>query len=209
MSKNPLSNLAPQYMFAIVLALTFAIAFAIYTFLIQPGKERLTELQNEQTQKEAKVMEYRQADAAIPQLETQVEKLKVEREEFINALPKTAEFSNVAQQIRGTVVAAGTDLKSLGFSADDGRNEDTVPGVRPMNMNLSVSGQFNEVFNVLRQLETQNRFTTVQSIEMQMPEANSYDPDLDSSFSLKVYTFDPNKVQLQNAGSSNPNGGTQ
>lgn len=208
MKQNPLSSLQPQYIFAIVLTLSFAIAFALYTFLIQPGRDRLTELRNEQSQKENQALQYRSAVAAIPDLEKKVEKLKVEREEFINALPKTAEFGNVAQQIRGTVVAAGTELKSLGFSPG-GKDQNTVPGVQPMNMNLSVSGQFAEVFNVLRQLETQNRFTTVQSVDMQMPTANSFDPDLESSFNLKVYTFDPNKVQLPNANASTPTGGTQ
>ena len=118
--------------------------------------------------------------------------LEVERDQFLRALPATAQFGTVLDEVRRNVSAAGAELTT--FTVQSGAGTDLPGGVRPISLNLGVSGQFAEVFRALRSLETMNRFTNVGGLGLQLPQATSFNPVLEGTLNLTVYTFDPEQA---------------
>ena len=81
---------------------------------------------------------------------------------------------------------------------------------------MNVSGTFPQLFQVLRSLETQNRFTTVSTVGLQLPTATSFNPPLEGALGLTVYTYDPAQggaaevpAAVAGAAAAAPAGGTQ
>lgn len=184
-----MNKLPPHYLFALVLALCAAALVLFYTMVYQPRQETIAQLQADLTTKQDTAMRYRTAVAGLPQLRETVDKLEVDRAEFVRALPNSAQFGQVIDQIRSNVAAAGGKLNGIDFND---RNATTLPaGVRGIDVNVNSAGRFSQLFQVLRSLETQNRFTTVNNVDLTLPAANSNDPTLESSMNLTVYTYDP------------------
>ncbi|MHA0034903.1 GspMb/PilO family protein [Deinococcus sp. PESE-38] len=65
-------------------------------------------------------------------------------------------------------------------------------GVRPIGMTMSVNGRFPQLFQILRSLELQNRFTTVDNVSLQTQgdAGTGGGGTLGSTLGLTVYTFD-------------------
>ncbi|MFD1731100.1 type 4a pilus biogenesis protein PilO [Deinococcus malanensis] len=144
-----------------------------------------TDLDTAQT----RVTQLRSASAQLPELRKTVERLKVEQAEFVRALPNTANFGTVLDEVRRTTAATGAEMST--FSVQSGNAAGLPAGVRPIGLNLSVSGTFAELFQTLRALETMGRFTNVNTVALQLPQADSFNPSLEGTMGLTVYTFDP------------------
>lgn len=183
------TRLAPQYIFALVAALCAAALFLFFTLVIKPKQETLSTMQDDLSARQNTAAQYRQAAAAIPELKTQVAQLEVQRAEFVRALPTTTQFGQVLDQLRANASASKTEVTSLTFA--NGTTTDLPAGVRPVNISMGVKGEYGQLFQLMRSLETQNRFTTVNSLDLQLPEATSYNPKLQGNMALTVYTFDP------------------
>lgn len=185
------AKLAPQYLFALAAALFVVVLALFYTLVIQPRYAQISSLRDDLSARQLTETQYRSASAAVPNLRTTVARLEVERSEFLRALPPTTRFAQVVEQLRANVSAAGAEMGNLSF-APAATGSVTLPaGVRSVGINMNVSGTFPQLFQVLRSLETQNRFTTVSTLGLQLPTATSFNPSLEGTMGLTVYTYDP------------------
>lgn len=188
------AKLAPQYMFALVAALCVAAIFLVYTLVTKPKQDNLTALRDQITSLQTQKDQYARDAAMVPELQKTVAQLEIDRAEFLRALPTTAQFNQVVAQLRANVAAAKADLKDLTFSSGHAGGAGSLPaGVNAINIDMGTSGKYSQLFQVLRSLETQNRFTTVNNVDLQLPAANSFDPKLEGKMGLTVYTYDPSQ----------------
>lgn len=185
-----MSTLTPQRLFLLVLALCLLALLAFFLYYFKPKQENLTNMRADLSAKQTTVAQYRAAVAAIPELQTRVQQLEKDRAEFVRALPQTQQFGQVLDQLRANAAASKTQITNLTFA--NGQATDLPAGVRPININLTVKGQYGQLFQLVRRLETQNRFTNVSNLDLQLPKADSFNPDLQGMLGLTVYTFDPN-----------------
>ena len=185
------AKLAPQYLFALAAALFVAVLALFYTLVIQPRYARISSLRDDLSARQLTETQYRSASAAVPNLRTTVARLEVERSEFLRALPPTTRFAQVVEQLRANVSAAGAEMGNLSFAPAATGGVTLPAGVRSVGINMNVSGTFPQLFQVLRSLETQNRFTTVSTLGLQLPTATSFNPSLEGTMGLTVYTYDP------------------
>ncbi|WP_291424948.1 type 4a pilus biogenesis protein PilO [Deinococcus sp.] len=139
--------------------------------------------------KQAMADTYRAAVAKLPAMKTQVAQLEADRAAFVRALPDSTQFGQVVAQIRTNVAAAKADMQSLNFVPSSVAN--LPAGVRATDINMSVSGRFAQLFQVLRSLETQSRFTTINNVSLALPAATSLDPNIAGTYIVTVYTYDP------------------
>lgn len=205
-------KLSPQMTFGIVLAASILLGYLFYSMVIQPRQQAINDLK---TQIEARRMTLQsdQAKAAqVETLKTQVDALVVERDRFVEALPATANFGQVVSDLRQTVSASGATLTSLNFASTGAEASPNLPaGVRPIGMTMAVRGDFPQIFQVLRNLELQGRFTDVSSVSLQTVGQNAgqgvqvQEPgSMTSNLSLVVYTFDA--AQAAGTGATPVNG---
>ena len=183
------SKLPPQYLFALVLALCAAVVALFFTMYVRPRQDAIAALQSDLATRQMTAESYRSDVAKLPALKTDVAKQEADRAEFVRALPTKTQFGQVVAQIRADVTAAKADMKALNFSGGSGTN--LPAGVNAVSVNMDVSGKFGQLFQVLRSLETQSRFTTIDNVSLTMPAASSFDPGLEGKYVMTVYTFDP------------------
>ncbi|MBB5233584.1 type 4a pilus biogenesis protein PilO [Deinococcus budaensis] len=186
-------KLAPRSLFFAVLAACVLGLLGWYLLRFQARQQEITQIQGELDTTRLTAAAYRAAQRDLPELEATVARLEVERDAFLRALPATAQFGTVLDEVRRNVSAAGAELTT--FTVQSGAGEGLPGGVRPINLNLGVSGQFAQVFRALRSLETMNRFANVGGVGLQLPQATSYNPTLEGTLNLTVYTFDPQAAQ--------------
>lgn len=186
-------KLTPQYIFALVLLGCVLLGYLFYSQLIQPRQLEITTLNGEIEQRQLQLSADQGKAAQVLTLSKEVDRLEVERERFLQALPPTANFGQVITNIKQTVSAAGGDLKSLGFSG--GAADPNLPaGVKPIGITMTIDGQFPQLFEILRNLELQGRFTTVDTVGLQAQSSDSVQGNqgkkLSGNMGLTVYTFD-------------------
>lgn len=195
------SSLDPKLVAFLVLVVGLALAFAIYSFMVKSQQEEIAEKRATLEQKQGTLAEYKRQVAQLEGLREEVASLADEKKKFLAALPKTAQFAQVIKDLKTTVQASTTELKSVNFSLNSSGSQDTIPmGIRPINLDLNLGGKFSQVFNALQRLETQGRFSTINSFDLRVPEAESNDPTLESGLSMLVYTYDPEKDTSSTAG---------
>lgn len=199
-----MSKLPPQYLFALVLALCVAVIFLFFSMVIRPRQDTINTMRDDLAAKQTTADQYRVAAAAVPQLKASVDKLEVDRAEFVRALPVNTQFGQIIDQLRSNVGAAGATLGDLTF-APSSVQAGLPTGVKAMSINLAASGRFSQLFQTLRSLETQNRFTTVDNFDMTLPAATSSDPPLESTMNLTVYTYDPTQAAASPVAGGTPN----
>lgn len=186
------SKLAPRSLFLLVLAACLLLLLLWYFLRFQPRQQEISLLRGELETTRMNAERYRAAQRNLPELRKTVARLQVERDQFLRALPATAQFGVVLDEVRRNISAAGAEMTT--FTVQSGTAGGLPSGVRPLSLNLGVSGQFGEVFRALRSLETMNRFTTVGGLNLQLPQANTFDPTLEGTLNLTVYTFDENQA---------------
>ncbi len=192
------AKLAPRSLFLIVLGACALGLLGWYFLGYQARQQEISLLQSELETTRLNAERHRAAQRGLPELKSTVARLAVERDQFLRALPATAQFGTVLDEVRRNVLAAGADMTT--FTVQNGAATGLPAGVRPINLNLGVSGQFAEVFRALRSMETMNRFTTVGAVNLQLPQANSFNPSLEGTLNLTVYTFDPAQAQAGTPG---------
>lgn len=199
-------KLTPQHLFILVVLGSFLVGYLCYLMLIQPRQQAITALNDEISMRQMTQARYQAAANQIPTLRAEVQRLEGEREQFLRALPTTANFAQVVDDLRRTVEAAGGQMTDLSFNAGGAAKEALPAGVRPIGMTLNVGGQYAELFQVLRSLELQRRFTTVDSVSFQAPGEDAGATDLSGALGLTVYVFDP--AQAASPGAADTAAGT-
>jgi type IV pilus assembly protein PilO len=186
------SKLDARSIFLIAFVACLALVAAWYYLRFQPRQAQIVQLQSEVETAQAQADLYRSASVRLPELKTRVAALQLEQSQFLRALPNAAQFGTVLDEVRRNVTAAGAQLSS--FNVQTGAGTNLPSGVRPISLTVGVSGQFTQVFQALRSIETMNRFTNVTTVGIQVPQASSFNPSLESTMGLTVYTFDPSQA---------------
>ncbi|MDO4263939.1 MAG: type 4a pilus biogenesis protein PilO [Deinococcus sp.] len=184
------TRLAPKYILFISLALSFLVVGLWYTFRYQARQQEIATLKTDIETAELKVSQYRQAEAQLPALREEVAGLRQERAEFVAALPQNNEMAPLLSEMRSNAQASGTQIQGVTVAAGT-PTADLPGGVRPIPITMTLAGTYGEVFRTLRAMETMNRFTTIDQLSLQSPEATSFNPELGGSLNMTVYTFDP------------------
>lgn len=193
-------KLTPRNLFFVVLAACVLIVVLWYTVRFQARQQEISLLQSDLETAQTRVAVMRSNAAQLPALREEVAKLKVQQDEFLAALPQTANYYRILDEIRLNASAAGASMSSFNVSNASGT---TLPGgVRPINLNVNVSGTFGQLFQLLRSVETMSRFTNVNNVALQLPQATSFDPVLEGTLALTVYTFDPAQASTPAAGTT-------
>lgn len=187
-----MNKITPVQQFLIVALLCLLTLGLFYQFYYRPKQDTLTTLRSDLETKQSTAQQYRAQVATIPELTARANKLEIERAEFVRALPTTQQFGQVLEQLRTNASATKTQITSLNFA--NNTNANLPAGVKPFDIDLAVKGQYGQIFQLLRSLETQNRFTTVNTVDLQLPQADSFNPTLQSNVKLTVYTFDPTQA---------------
>lgn len=192
-------KLSPRNLFFVVLAACVLVAGLWYSLRFQARQAQISDLSGQLDTLNSQVVQLRAAQAGLPALRQTVEKLKVDQADFLAALPQTANFGSVLDELRVTTAATGAQLTN--FAVATGNVAGLPSGVRPIGLNVTVQGRFSQLFQTLRAIETTGRFTTVNSVVLNVPQASSLDPELDGTLGLTVYTYDPAQAG-SSAGSS-------
>nr|WP_254605809.1 type 4a pilus biogenesis protein PilO [Deinococcus sp. JMULE3] len=171
-----------------------------YTLRFQARQQEISLLQGDLETAQARVTVMRSQAAQLPALREEVAKLKVQQDEFLAALPQTANYYRILDEIRLNAAAAGAEMSS--FNVSNSTATGLPGGVRPINLNVNVSGTFAQLFQLLRSVETMSRFTNVNNVSLQLPQATSFDPVLEGTLALTVYTFDPTQASAAASGTT-------
>lgn len=201
------SKLGPRNLFFLVLALCLATVALWYTFRFKARQDQITQLRGDLDMAQSRAADYRTAAAGLPALRESVAALKVKQEEFLKALPQTANFGGVLNDLRQITAANGVTMSS--FTVNAGNATNLPAGVRPLGLNLSVNGKFRDLFRTIQAFETMGRFSTLDTVALQLPQADSLDPKLEGTLGLTVYTFDPSAGTPAVPAPAAPAGGTQ
>lgn len=193
-------KLTPRNLFFVVLAACILASVLWYTLRFQARQQQISLLQSDLDAAQARVAVLRSNAQQLPALREEVARLKVEQDEFLAALPQTARYYSVLDEIRLNAAAAGATMSS--FSVTNGNATNLPGGVRPINLAVNVSGTFGQLFQLLRSVETMSRFTNVNNVSLQLPRATSFDPKLEGTLALTVYTFDPAQASPTSTGTS-------
>ncbi|MFC3831925.1 MULTISPECIES: type 4a pilus biogenesis protein PilO [Deinococcus] len=189
------TKLSPRNLFLVVLAGCILLIGLWYMLRFQPRQAQITDLGGQLDTLNTQVATLRTSAARLPALRTEVETMRVDREKFLAALPSAANFGPVLDELRVTTAATGARMNN--FSVQTGTVANLPGGVRPLNLTVGITGKFSQVFQTLRAIETMGRFTTVSNVSLQLPTATSFDPDLEGSLGMTVYTFDPAQAAAQ------------
>ncbi|SEJ23011.1 type IV pilus assembly protein PilO [Deinococcus reticulitermitis] len=202
-------KLTPQHLFLLTLLGSLLLGYLVYLTMIQPRQQAINALGEEISLRQLTRAQYQAAASQIPALRSEVGRLEQEREQFLRALPTTANFAQVVDDLRRTIEAAGGELVNLSFtSGSDAKGAALPAGVKPIGMTLDVGGQYAELFQVLRSLELQRRFTTVDSVSLQAPAEDAGTPNLSGTLGLTVYVFDAAQATGSAAAGATPDAGT-
>lgn len=193
-------KLTPRNLFFVVLAACLLVVALWYTLRFQARQQEISLLQGDLETAQARVTVMRSQAAQLPALREEVAKLKVQQDEFLAALPQTANYYRILDEIRLNAAAAGAEMSS--FNVSNSTATGLPGGVRPINLNVNVSGTFAQLFQLLRSVETMSRFTNVNNVSLQLPQATSFDPVLEGTLALTVYTFDPTQASAAASGTT-------
>lgn len=185
-----LAKLRSRDIFLLALVATLLLFLLWYFVIFQSTRDTITEKQSELDTLQIQVNAARQAEAELPRLRQQVADLEVRRDELLRQLPQTQRIGSVVDEIRTDVLAAGGTLNSVAQNA--GAASGLPAGVTPIGLALGVDGSFEALFKVLRSLEGMSRFSTIDSVALNLGgTAESFDPTLSGQMGVTVYTFDP------------------
>jgi type IV pilus assembly protein PilO len=183
------AKLSPRDTMLLVLLLC-VLAVVGWWFLYYQSKEQvISDTQMQLDDSTTRLTTSRAAANALPALRTEVAGLQTQRDTFFQALPQTQNIGSVVAAIQQNVGAVGGDLTNLTVSP--GATTGLPAGVRPISLNMSVNARFQPTFQFLRAVETMSRFSTVSALSLNLPAPDSLDPQLASTLTMTVYTFDP------------------
>ncbi len=181
-------KLSPRDTFLLVLLLCILALVGWYFLYFQARQDQIVSLQQDLDTRSQQLTSYRSARARLPGLRSEIAGLQTERDTFLRALPPSANIGGVVSDIRQNVASAGGDLS--GLSIAPGTATGLPAGVRPISLNVTVSGRFQPTFQIIRTLETMSRFSNVNSLALTLPAPDSLDPKLNTTMAMTIYTFD-------------------
>lgn len=189
------SRLTGQMIALIVLVLTILAAVLWYTTMYQQTLDEQAALRTEIADLDQKIAVGNRAKANVPQLCTVVADLRIQRKEFLNALPSKEQYADLMRTFKLQIGNNQGQLNSLSRSV--GATSGTLPaGVRAVSTALSVTGSFTAMIGILQSLESQQRFLRMDGVNLSLggtntaATANAADPKLTAAISVVAYIYD-------------------
>lgn len=183
---------SPRSIFFAVLGFCLLVVLCWYLFWYQARQAEITAARENLDNLNSQIATYTAAQQSLPGLRKDVAALQTQRDVFLQALPRTASLGSVLRDLRQDVQTAGGTLGSLNVGAASVAG--LPAGVSALTLNLAVAGRFGPTFQVIRAAETMNRFSTLSSLALTLPQPDSTDPTLNTTLGLTVYTFDPSQI---------------
>ncbi len=187
-----LSKLKQRDIALIAIVLTVLLLIMWYFLMYQKVQD---DIQAKTTELEGIQKEYQDAQSAVaslPTLRQAVAELDVQQVAYLRRLPKAADLAKVLEELSDNITASNASLLSIGqTSGGTAPVGSTIPaGVQPISINLAVSGKFDAIYRVLQSVEKMQRFTTLNTLDLNMATPESFDPALNARLAITVYTFD-------------------
>jgi type IV pilus assembly protein PilO len=183
------AKINPRTLFFIVLGICLLGILSWYFAYFSPRQAEITAARENLDNLNSQIAVYTAAQQSLPGLRRDVAALQTQRDVFLQALPRSASLGSVLRDLRQDVQTAGGDLGSLNVATSSAAG--LPAGVNAITLNLTVTGRFTPTFQVIRAAETMNRFSTISSLALTLPQPDSTDPTLNTTMGLTVYTFDP------------------
>jgi len=182
-----LRNLRQRDWAIIAIILTVAAGAAWWYFMYQPTQDRIAALEVEIDELEVEVARGEAARRNLPDLREAVARLEVDRRRFLSQIPNERELAALFASLRQTAVDTGVTFDAYNSpSVDDGNIDD----VTELTFDLTTQGTYPETVAFLRALETLQRFTQIESIDLSLnDDTNPGDPTLSASYEFRVFVY--------------------
>ncbi len=182
-----LRNLRQRDWAIIAIILTVAAGAAWWYFMYQPTQDRIAALEVEIDELEAEVARGEAARRNLPDLREAVARLEVDRRRFLSQIPNERELASLFASLRQTAVDTGVTFDAYNSpSVDDGNIDD----VTELTFDLTTQGTYPETVAFLRALETLQRFTQIESIDLNLDDdTNPGDPTISASYEFRVFVY--------------------
>lgn len=148
---------------AILLIGALALGALVYNFGTRPLLEKGNETSAEAEKLEAEVARQRALTGQLPGLEAQNAQLKAQLSTVQRAFPKEEQFANLITEIDATARSYG--LTPIEYKRTIMKSD--ISGVDKLMIQGAFSGRYNQIRRALQKIEQQQRFTSVENIELQ------------------------------------------
>lgn len=182
-----LRNLRQRDWAIIAIILTVAAGAAWWYFMYQPTQDRIAALELEIDQLETEVARGEAARRNLPDLREAVARLEIDRRRFLSEIPNERELASLFASLRETAVQTGVTFNAYNApNVDDGNIDD----VTELTFDLTTQGTYAETVAFLRALETLQRFTQIESIDLNLDdETNPGNPIISASYEFRVFVY--------------------
>ncbi len=194
-SRFSLSRLRQRDWAIIFIVLSVVAAGLWYWFMYRPTQETITQLEDEIARLDTQIERGEAARRNLPALRLAVAELEQDRREFLAELPTESDVADLLDALRVSASDADVIVNSLG----QGGGGENIQDVRPIGFSMATSGTFVETMEFLSTLETLQRFTKINQVQLSVSEQVD-DPALNANFGFTVYVFtgdDPGESEVR------------
>jgi len=183
--KLSLRNLRQRDIALILMVLTVIGGVLWYFYLYQPSQDRIAALETEIVRLDVDIRRGEDARRNLPELRLAVALLEEERRVFLSQLPRASQVGNVIDDLRLAADNAGVTISNL----TQGTVSENIQSIRPIGFTVASRGTFGETMGFLDVLESLQRYTKVNVVNLSLDADDSRDPDLVSNVGFTVYVF--------------------
>jgi len=183
-SRFSLSRLRQRDWAIIFIVLSVVAAGLWYWFMYRPTQETITQLEDEIARLDTQIERGEAARRNLPALRLAVAELEQDRREFLAELPTESDVADLLDSLRVSASEADVIVNSLG----QGGGGENIQDVRPIGFTMATTGPFVQTMEFLGTLETLQRFTKINQVQLSVSEQID-DPPLNANFGFTVYVF--------------------
>lgn len=183
--KLSLRRLRQRDIALILMVLTVIGGVLWYFYLYQPSQDRIAALETEIVRLDGDIRRGEDARRNLPELRLAVALLEEERRVFLSQLPRASQVANVIDDLRLAADDAGVTISDL----TQGTVSENIQSIRPIGFTVASRGTFGETMGFLDVLESLQRYTKVNVVNLSLDADDSRDPDLVSNVGFTVYVF--------------------
>lgn len=175
-------NLNKNEKFLIGVLTIVAVGFIGYTFIIEPSNKKLKPLKEKIIVLEEQVKAIENVELDISKKEKELEGLKVEYDKASETIPKTDRYPQVVRDIEGMASQSGVYIKDGVFGkpmvlgdnqgVQDVTQSNPATGLTAFTINLKVKGNYVQVLEFVKTLESDTRILEVTNIYSSADEAD-------------------------------------
>ena len=169
----------------VISLLLVLVTLAIYMYYIRPVSDELNQKQLEQVQTEQELADLQNSIDELTRLQASLPKSDGEKQLLLSQVPVELNQDGLIQDLNRLAVGRGIDLKNVGFALN-GVDQET--GIGTVTMTTGFEGTYQDLINLLADMEGNVRKLRVKNISVQVLEV-SRDVSADVSFSLTIEAY--------------------